>query len=60
MHQNVAVIYVVPPITAKKVLLYLSQSVSLGSGCVYLGIVIHELMHAVGEISELVWNQFWT
>ena len=24
------------------------QSVSLGSGCVYLGIVIHELMHAVG------------
>ena len=54
MHQNVVVIYVVPPITAKKVLLYLSQSVSLGSGCVYLGIVIHELMHAVGEISELV------
>jgi hypothetical protein len=25
------------------------QSVSLGQGCVYLGIVIHELMHAVGQ-----------
>merc|ERR1712038_386032 len=24
------------------------QEVSLGSGCVYTGIVIHELMHAVG------------
>jgi Notch-like protein len=25
------------------------QIVSLGNGCVYTGIVIHELMHAVGE-----------
>ncbi len=33
------------------------QDVSLGQGCVYTGIVIHELMHAVGKCTHVLFSE---